>query len=164
MSTDGGGVLRSFRKHLYSSFTRSRTRSSSFATPSCPARVPSPRSPCSVSSQSSPAATAASTRHSARAGSMRTDCAGSLSPTGQSPGRRSSQSMPQPGHGPAIRSCSPRRGCNGVSATSSDDRDTSQSTEIPDVWPPAPERDPKTAENPLSGSRKGSLDRHQRFR
>jgi hypothetical protein len=39
-----------------------------------------------------------------------------------------------------------------------------QSTEIDDAWTRTPERDPKTAENPLSGSQKGSLTRHQGFK
>src|ERR1039458_876994 len=81
------------------------------------------------------------------------------------PRSRSCRRSPAPlGTAPRLSSADPCSGATGVSATSCDDRDTSQSTEIDDAWTRAPERDPKTAENPLSGGQKGSLTRHQGFK
>ena len=53
----------------------------------------------------------------------------------------------------------PHACATGVSATSCNARHASQSTEIPHARSGTPERDPKTAENPLSGDQKGSLNR-----
>lgn len=61
------------------------------------------------------------------------------------------------GNGPRPSSADPGAGTPGVSATSCDDRHTSQSTESPYSWTRTPERDPKTAENPLSAVKKAAL-------